>query len=684
MLKRTIERTLLSSQKEDVIGLEAATGSGKTCGTLETVMTHAPFFGRTLVILPTSMACSNLLKTVPLRNSLIEVVPIHKGVQKLLQSRLLRYPTIIVDEAHETSNDYAMLFHLLGTHKRRRVRPPLRVVFLSATLPEFCLREFFPTLVIQRMPGSTPFPVQVMYEDTSFVGFHGNVRKDRVYQATVRRIQELYPDHRRILVFMATHMDCETIHDKLSGWSKEKEVAVRILHGGLESEEKEEVLKRCTMVEKSFVLIATNIVESAVTIPLDAVVDSGIECRPDNNRFEIVYASKDSMIQRAGRVGRLCKGTVFRILSEEDYEQKIPLSRPLTCDMDRMVLQIINQGLNPYEFLGEDASVSLEALQNFGISISGPSETSRFVEKSGLLLRNALLLYPMETRFCSEWPIRPFPILSVFVTTLIDYYDTKYPRWIYFPRKTWGDRVKIMDTLRRDFSFEGDMLVSFVHMLLTVYINDKWRNVASYYSMNQKTLREFYQHFRRVASRFWPDVPLEDLLETLRLGLRPQQKTIVLPGKEMGEKDVECDISIVRLSRALLFRLRSFLWTNPYFSKEDILHTSMASRSDFSLHMSVYYSILSIHPQVFRSPVILGIPHKTMEDVILWTNPPWNIPVHHKQIMKQAGEFQQRKASLQQFRDTVLVEIREEVAYRPGMVSMQEIGDHFYHLASFK
>ena len=76
------------------------------------------------------------------------------------------------------------------------------------------------------------------------------------------------------------------------------------------------------------VILSTNVIESAVTIPqLKMVLNFGTRRAPEYNRsYRIVclkkkWCSRASCMQRAGRVGRLCEGTVIHLFPRRIYDE---------------------------------------------------------------------------------------------------------------------------------------------------------------------------------------------------------------------------------------------------------------------------------------------------------------------------------------------------------------------------
>lgn len=78
------------------------------------------------------------------------------------------------------------------------------------------------------------------------------------------------------------------------------------------------------------IIVSTNIAESSITVLgvkyvidycLSKEVRFDVKSRMEN--LELVWASKASCNQRAGRTGRVCDGVIFRLL-EESFYHKLP------------------------------------------------------------------------------------------------------------------------------------------------------------------------------------------------------------------------------------------------------------------------------------------------------------------------------------------------------------------------
>lgn len=76
------------------------------------------------------------------------------------------------------------------------------------------------------------------------------------------------------------------------------------------------------------IIVATNIAESSITVMgVGYVIDFCLskEIRFDQRsrmeNLELVWASKASCNQRAGRTGRVCDGIIFRMVEKKFYDQ---------------------------------------------------------------------------------------------------------------------------------------------------------------------------------------------------------------------------------------------------------------------------------------------------------------------------------------------------------------------------
>ena len=97
---------------------------------------------------------------------------------------------------------------------------------------------------------------------------------------------------------------------------------------------------------KNKIIIATNIGESSITLPdCHTVVDFCLTRKnilmknKGYSRFETRVASKSSLVQRAGRIGRTSDGEVYRLISKTLYDSLDEFETPeIKCVSLEMVI----------------------------------------------------------------------------------------------------------------------------------------------------------------------------------------------------------------------------------------------------------------------------------------------------------------------------------------------------------
>ncbi len=101
--------------------------------------------------------------------------------------------------------------------------------------------------------------------------------------------------------------------------------------------------------DKLKIIIATNIAESSITVfGVKYVIDFCLSKEINFNQksrmenLELVWASKASCQQRAGRTGRVCNGIVFRMVQRAFYDKLPDYSTPQIqrSSLDKLILRI--------------------------------------------------------------------------------------------------------------------------------------------------------------------------------------------------------------------------------------------------------------------------------------------------------------------------------------------------------
>ncbi|WP_010426767.1 ATP-dependent helicase HrpB [Enterobacter mori] len=272
---------------------------------------------------------------------------------------------VILDEFHERSLQADLALPLL-LDVQEGLRDDLRLLIMSATLDNDRLQQALPDAPVISSEGRA-FPVERRYQ-----ALPAHQRFDEAVAIATAELLRQEPGS--LLLFLPGVGEIQRVQEQLSS-RVGGDVLLCPLYGALSLQDQRKAILPAPAGQRKVVL-ATNIAETSLTIEgIRLVVDSAQERvasfdpRTGLTKLLTQRISQASMVQRAGRAGRLEPGICLHLTGTEQAERAAQQSTPeiLQSDLSGLVLDLLLWGCpNPEQltWLNPPPVVNLTAARN--------------------------------------------------------------------------------------------------------------------------------------------------------------------------------------------------------------------------------------------------------------------------------------------------------------------------------
>ncbi|NWN88087.1 MAG: ATP-dependent helicase HrpB [Micrococcaceae bacterium] len=265
---------------------------------------------------------------------------------------------VVLDEVHERQLDTDLTFAMVQQLGQLRDKTdPLDVVVMSATLDaqfwiELLQDDDEPAQLLEVEAAHYPLREQwaPLAGTQRALDARGVTREFLNHVATTVHTTAAAEQHGDVLVFLPGAREINIVDQHLrEQFTGNTTPEVLTLLGSTPSAEQDRILSPREAARTQRIVLATNVAESALTVPgVRTVVDAGLDrqSRMDTGRgiagLVTVGAAKSAMTQRAGRAAREAPGLVVRCLSDADFAAR-PTHTPAeirTADLTQTVLDL--------------------------------------------------------------------------------------------------------------------------------------------------------------------------------------------------------------------------------------------------------------------------------------------------------------------------------------------------------
>ncbi|XP_028278046.1 ATP-dependent RNA helicase DHX33 [Parambassis ranga] len=419
---------------------------------------------------------------------------------------LLRYTVVVLDEAHERTVHTDVLFGVVKTAQRRRrelSKVPLKVIVMSATMDVDLFSEYFNKSPVLYLEGRQ-HPIQIYYTKQP--------QSDYLQAALVSifQIHQEAPPCHDILVFMTGQEEIEALARTCRDIAKHLPdgcgpMVVIPLYASLPPVQQLRVFqpapKGCRKV-----ILSTNIAETSVTISgIKYVIDTGMvkakRFNPDSGLevLAVQRVSKAQAWQRAGRAGREDSGSCYRLYTEQEFDNLLPMTVPeiQRCNLAGVMLQLMALGIPDvmnFDFMSKPSPEAVRSAVEH-LELLGAVE-----KKEGQVsltpLGKKMASFPLEPRYAKTILLSPDYSCSEEVLSIVSLLSVDTV--LYNPP---ARREEVLAARKKFSSSEGDhmTLLNIYRAFKKVSGNKEWCRENFVNSRNMGLVKEVQAQLREIC-----------------------------------------------------------------------------------------------------------------------------------------------------------------------------------------
>ncbi|XP_036845498.1 ATP-dependent RNA helicase DHX33 [Oncorhynchus mykiss] len=419
---------------------------------------------------------------------------------------LLRYTVVVLDEAHERTVHTDVLFGVVKAAQRKRReqnKVPLKVIVMSATMDVDLFSQYFNKSPVLYLEGRQ-HPIQMYYTKQP--------QSDYLQAALVSvfQIHQEAPASHDILVFMTGQEEIEALARTCRDIAKHLPdscgpMTVIPLYASLPPAQQLRVFqpapKGCRKV-----ILSTNIAETSITISgIKYVIDTGMvkakRFNPESGLevLAVQRVSKAQAWQRAGRAGREDSGSVYRLYTEDEFDNLIPMTVPeiQRCNLASVMLQLLALGIPDVMNFDFMSKPSPEAMRSAVEQLDLLGAVGRKGEQVTLTpLGKKMASFPLEPRYAKTILLSPDFQCSEEVLTIVSLLSVDSV--LYNPP---ARREECLAARKKFTTSEGDhlTLLNIYRAFKKVNANKEWCRENFVNSRNMSMVGEVRAQLREIC-----------------------------------------------------------------------------------------------------------------------------------------------------------------------------------------